>query len=127
MSHDIKTLATFFDEQYTAHVGTRYPFNNGKDAKILKDLRGIYSDEQLHAFMVAFFQVDDDFIRDSGYSLGAFRGCLTKVIKFLSTPKSSDKYGHSPACATHAECIQRVIREGREVKAAAMLPLRSVK
>lgn len=85
--------------QYQEHVGTRYPFNGGKDAKILKELREIYSDEDLQIFMVAFFEIEDGFIEDSGYGLGVFRGCLPKVIQFVQRQQqpASGRRGRAPA------------------------------
>lgn len=115
----------FFDEQFSAHVGVRYPFNNGKDAAIIKGLREIYSDEQIQIYMAAFFALEDDFVEQSGYGLGVFRGCLPKVIAHVNKGQRADKYGHVPPCARVDECIRRALREGREEQT---LPgLRSVK
>lgn len=89
-----KDLVRFWCDRYLQHVGIAYPFNGGKDGKLLKDLRGIYSDDQLRTFMAAFFEIEDDFIQNSGYSLGVFRGCLPKVIAYVGrgqrreTPKN---------------------------------------
>jgi hypothetical protein len=80
--HPIKELLTFFDELYTDRVGARYPFNGGKDAKIVQLLREVYSDEDIRTYMTAFFEIQDEFIQQSGYGLGVFRGCLPKVITF---------------------------------------------
>lgn len=76
-------LIQFWCDTYERHVGTKYPFMGGKDGKAIKDLRAIYSDDQLRTFMAAFFEIDDEFIQQSGYSLGVFRGCLPKVITYL--------------------------------------------
>lgn len=79
----IKELLTFWDGLYTQHVGARYPFNAGRDSKWIKEWRAVYSDDELKTFMSAFFEIKDDFIQNSGYSLGVFRGCLPKVIQFV--------------------------------------------
>ena len=113
-ANPIKDLAVFFDAKYAEHVGTRYPFNNGKDAKILKDLREIYSDEDLRGYMTAFFEVDDEFIQESGYGLGVFRGCLPKVIAHVQKSKpKADMHGHLPPCRTRAECFAKVLRDAK--------------
>lgn len=77
-------LIRFWCDRYKEHVGFAYPFAAGKDGKAIKDLRGMYSDDQLRTFMAAFFEIEDDFIQNSGYSLGVFRGCLPKVITFVA-------------------------------------------
>lgn len=79
-----KHLLTFWDEQYKAKVGARYPVNGGKDGKLLKDLRAIYSDEDITRFMSAFFEMEDPFFAEAGWSLGAFRSCLPKVIAWVN-------------------------------------------
>ena len=113
-ANPIKDLATVFDNLFLAHVGVRYPFNNGKDAKILKDLREMYSDEQLHQFMAAFFVIEDEFIQGSGFSLGCFRGCLPKVIASVAKKSKPDIRGHFPACRTNTECLALVLEDGRK-------------
>lgn len=115
----IKELATFFDVQYQAHVGAHYPFNNGKDAKLLKELRAVYSDEDIKMYMSAFFEMDDDFIQNSGYGLGVFRGCLPKVIQSVKRSQRPDIRGHSPACKTNAECLARIFSDAKKEREAS--------
>jgi len=79
-----KSLLTIFDTLYQSKTGARYPVNPGKDGALLKGLRAIYSDEDIARYMQAFFAIEDDFIAQSGYSIGAFRGCLPKVIAFAN-------------------------------------------
>jgi hypothetical protein len=81
--HPIRELMAFFDLLYESQAGMRYPFNGGRDAKVFKELRETYSDEQIRAFIGAFFEIQDDFIEQSGYSVAVFRGCLPKVIAFI--------------------------------------------
>jgi hypothetical protein len=79
-----RALLSIFDALYTNKVGARYPVNGGKDGKLLKDLRAIYSDEDIARYMQAFFDIEDPFIEQSGYSIGCFRGCLPKVIAWAN-------------------------------------------
>lgn len=90
-AHPIRDLLSFWDSCYQRHVGARYPFNGGRDSKLVKDLREIYPDDQIRTFMAAFFEMDDDFIVNSGHSLAVFRGCLPKVIAFLHKPRLSSQ------------------------------------
>jgi hypothetical protein len=76
-------LIRFWCDEYERHAGAKYPFAGGKDGKTIKDLRAIYSDDDLRTFIAAFFEMDDEFICNSGHSLGVFRGCLPKVIQFV--------------------------------------------
>lgn len=82
-AHPIRDLLSFWDGCYSRHAGMRYPFNGGRDSKLVKDLRDIYSDDQLRTFIATFFEMDDPFIEQSGHSLAVFRGCLPKVIAYL--------------------------------------------
>jgi len=79
--HVIKDLLTTFDVHYKRKLGVRYPVNGGKDSKLVKDLLGLYSQVELESFISAYFLMEDPFFRETGYSLGCFRGCLPKVIR----------------------------------------------
>lgn len=77
-------LLSYFDHLYRDKVGAKYPTNGGKDGKLIKGLTDIYSAEDIERYMRAFFEIDDDFIQQSGYSIGCFRGCLPKIIAFAN-------------------------------------------
>jgi hypothetical protein len=79
-----RELLTHFDGLYQSKVGAKYPVNGGKDGKLLKDLRAIYSDADITRFMDAFFKMDDPFFAEAGWSLGCFRSCLPKVIAYVN-------------------------------------------
>jgi hypothetical protein len=76
-------LVQFWCSLYEHTTGEKYPFNGGRDGKILKDLRELYGDDKLRTLMSAFFEMADPFVEDTGHSLPLFRGCLTKVIAYL--------------------------------------------
>lgn len=76
-------IIRFWCDTYQREVGAKYPFNGGKDGKTVKWLREMYSDDEIRTYMSAFFELDDDFVRDNGHSLPLFRGCLPKVINFV--------------------------------------------
>lgn len=80
----------FWDGLYFKAMDTRYPFNSGRDSKWIKEWLAVYSDNELRAFMAAFFEIEDDFIQNSGYGLGVFRGCLPKVIQFVKRGQKRD-------------------------------------
>lgn len=107
-----KELLTAWDRLYTAKVGARYPVNGGKDGALLKGLRAIYSDEDIARFMTAFFQMEDPFFEQTGWSLGCFRSALPKVIASANRkprvverePQHWQWCDHAPKCATHDDC-----------------------
>jgi hypothetical protein len=117
--HAIRDLMAFWEGLYTQHVGARYPFNAGRDSKWIKEWRAVYSDDDIRSFMSAFFELDDDFIQNSGYGLGVFRGCLPKVIQSVKRSQRPDMRGHSPACKTNAECLSRVFADAKKEREAS--------
>lgn len=114
MPNPIKDLASHFDGLYqAAHEGVRYPFHGGKDARILKELREIYSDGDLRRYMAVFFASDDEFIQSSGYSLGVFRGCLAKVIaeaqRLAKRAPRDWACPHMERCGNRQMCAHKVM------------------
>jgi len=112
-------LIRFWCDEYERRVGAKYPFQGGKDGKTVKWLLELYSDEDVRSFMSAFFEMDDDFIQNSGYGLGVFRGCLPKVIQSVKRSQRPDMRGHSPACKTNAECLSRVFADAKKEREAS--------
>lgn len=107
-----KHLLTIFDQLYLAKVGSRYPVNGGKDGKLLKGLREIYSDDDIERYMRAFFEIDDEFIEQSGYGIGAFRGCLPKVIAFANRkPRAVVAWTcpHVTRCSNREQCANATV------------------
>jgi hypothetical protein len=86
-AHPIRDLLGHFDTLHKDATGKRYLVNGAKDSKIVKDLREVYSDDEIRELMTAFFAIEDDFIATAGYSIGIFRACLPKVLKFAQRPK----------------------------------------
>jgi hypothetical protein len=76
-------LIRFWCDTYEAHAGAKYPFSGGKDGATIKWLLSLYTIDDVKSYMVAFFEIEDEFIEQSGYSLGVFRGCLPKIIQFV--------------------------------------------
>lgn len=109
MAHAIKALLSHYDAAFHQKFGFRYPINRGKDAALAKRLLGLYTPEQLQAWIDHFFEMDDAFIQQSGYSFGVFSACLGKVI-VMSTDQREKKRRQG------STWIQRVMkdREPRE-------------
>jgi hypothetical protein len=79
MAHAIKALLSHYDEAYRLHFGARYPVT-ATDAALAKRLLGLYSGEQLQKWIDLFFDTDDPWIKNTGYSFGVFSACLSQVI-----------------------------------------------
>lgn len=76
-------LVRFWCDTFQQHVGAKYPFQGAKDGATLKRLRGIYADDELRTYMATFFEMDDPFFEQGGFSLGIFSACLPKVLLHL--------------------------------------------
>lgn len=86
-------IVAFWCDRFEHRVGERYPFASGKDGATIKRLRGIYDDDKVRTLIAAFFEMDDPFFEQAGYSLGCFASCLPKVLMHLkkqAEPKASD-------------------------------------
>jgi len=79
MAHAIKALLTRHDGNYQRKFGVRYPVTT-KDCALAKRLLALYSAEQLAGWDDRFFEMDDAFIKQSGYGFSVFSACLPKVI-----------------------------------------------
>ena len=110
--HAIKALLSFWDERYTQHTnGTKYPFNGGKDAKLMHDLRALYTDDELRRFIVAFFEMRDEFFEHAGHSIGAFRACLPKVIRYVEQQRARAVTREPWVCRHVDPCSHRAMCE----------------
>ncbi len=119
VAHPIRDVLAYFDVTYQQYVGTRYPINRGKDSKLVKDLLAIYSEPQLRTFIAAFFEMDDPFIVDSGYSIGVFRGCLPKVIAAVNRATKRTQQGPSVWNCQHVEqCAHRMMCQVKDANPA---------
>jgi hypothetical protein len=77
-------LMAIWCQLYLGKVKAKYPVSGPRDGRILKDLRGVYSETEIEAYMQAFFAMDDPFFETAGWSLTCFRGCLPKVVAFTT-------------------------------------------
>ena len=80
MAHAIKHLLAYYDFRYQKRFGVKAPIVGAKDAALAKRLLGTYTQAQLEGWVDRFFQSDDQFIQQSGYTFGVFSSCIGKVI-----------------------------------------------
>jgi hypothetical protein len=107
MAHAIKSLLTYFDAAFEQKVGVRYPISPAKDTAIAKRLLGLYTADQLQGWIDAFFDTDDPFIQQSGYSFGVFSACLSKVIVMSANLREQKRNQGN-------QWIQSIMRERQE-------------
>lgn len=81
----VKNLIDHYHNRFVAMFADKPVIDGGKDGQILKRLLNTYSEEKLRELIDAFFDSDDPFIRDSGYSIGTFK---SQVNKLLTQPKA---------------------------------------
>ena len=113
-------LVRFWCDEYERRVGVKYPFQGGKDGKTIKWLLEFYSADDIKVYIAAFFELEDDFIENSGYSLGVFRGCLPKVIQAVTRAKpKADRRGHFPPCRSWKECDERAFADAKRAREAS--------
>jgi hypothetical protein len=112
-------LIRFWCDEYERRVGAKYPFQGGKDGKTVKWLLELYSYDDACNFMASFFEMDDDFIQNSGYGLGVFRGCLPKVIQQVKRGQRPDRNGHVPQCATITDCNRKLFADAKKAREAS--------
>lgn len=80
MATTIKALLSHYDAAFTRKFGSAAPIIGAKDAALAKRLLARYTLEQLEGWVDRFFEIDDAFIRQSGYTFGVFSSCIGKLI-----------------------------------------------
>jgi hypothetical protein len=107
MAHAIKALLTHYDAAFRKRFNEKYPVT-AKDAALAKRLLGIYELEQLTEWVDKFFELDDAWIKQTGYSFGVFSACLPKVIarsvpKEPKAPWTEEQIDHACAIQTQRQ------------------------
>lgn len=91
MAQPTRELLTHFDGLHLQRLGERAVIQGGKDAKLLASLSASHGPERVKELMTLFFQCDDDFVLNAGYTVGVFISQAGKLIARdrLSKPKPS--------------------------------------
>lgn len=76
----VHQLISEYDRLFRLKFGFPAPIVRGKDHKLAKQLLERYELRQLVDWLVRFFEIDDAFVRQSGYTFGVFVACLGKII-----------------------------------------------
>jgi hypothetical protein len=86
-SHPIKICLTYFDIQHRNKFkdpDTGAPIaatiHGAKDAPIMKRLIDTHGEDRVRGFIDQFFQIDDDWTRKTGYTVGVFSARVPGLI-----------------------------------------------
>lgn len=75
----IKEIMAYFYNQYHQAFGTKYVANFGKDGCIFKDILAVLEPAQVKELIDVFFASEDEFIKSTGYTVGAFKSQINKL------------------------------------------------
>jgi hypothetical protein len=95
-----------FAEEFEVLAGQKPEFDRGKDAKTAKDLIDRHGVETVLACVDEMFRSKDPWIRQSGYTVGAFKSCFNKLMLAVQkrAPGRSPPRGLSPVCPHEPRC-----------------------
>lgn len=91
-NNGVRPLLSHYAERFKATVGVDPDISWGKDGKILKGLLAARGEEAVRDLLDRFFSSPDQFIRQSGYSIGAFKTCLNKLLATGPGRAGGDEY-----------------------------------
>lgn len=74
------TVMDYYYELFVDRFGVKPFINGGKDGALLKKVVSTYGDEKTRGLLADFFASEDRFIRESGYSIGAFVSQVNKLV-----------------------------------------------
>lgn len=71
-------IVQYFDAAFKEKTGKKYHWT-GKDFKLIKLLLDDITIDELLGYCKTFFEVEDDFVKQAGFSVGVFHGCINKL------------------------------------------------
>lgn len=82
LSSDTHTFLKIFGNLWSQGVGGGeiYPCNFGKEGKLVKDLLRMYPLSRLRELAEIFFVREDDWLKNTGYTIGVFKTQIPKLI-----------------------------------------------
>lgn len=78
---DIKKFIDYFYDKHLKETGEKYYVKGGRDGESVKRMLGTYSLEKLQRFVDVYFWMEDEWIKEKGYSIGKFESNIEKIIK----------------------------------------------
>lgn len=80
-----------YHDAFFAKFGEKPLIRGGKDGKLLKEIVGLYGIEKTKNLLREFFDSEDEFIQQTGYTIGVFYGQVNKLLIVLSGKKPVQK------------------------------------
>ena len=91
-----QAIVDYYFQKFEEKFGSKPLFEGGKDGKIVKDLVQSFGAEKVRILLDLFFASQDSFIVNSGYTVGAFKSQVNKLL----TTGGQKIQGASPAMPT---------------------------
>lgn len=76
----VKVIIDYYHGKFVGKFGEKPVISGKKDGAIIKGLLGTYGQEKLKGLIDLFFESTDQFIVDSGYTVGVFASQVNKLI-----------------------------------------------
>ncbi len=90
---DIKKFIDHYHNTFLERFNEKPMIDGGKDGKIIKSLLGTYEIDLLKELLDKFFNSPDEFILQSGYTIGVFKSQINKLIAGLKVdPKTASRF-----------------------------------
>lgn len=85
----VKIAIDYYYQKFRAKFGEKPVIDGGKDGALMKKLVETFGETRLKELIDLFFEIDDEFIRNSGYTIGVFKSQINKLITHQAAKKNS--------------------------------------
>jgi hypothetical protein len=92
-ANGVRPVLDFYAELFEAKIGQPPDISWAKDGAIIKALLASRSEGDLRDLLRRFFESPDPFIRQSGYTIGAFKSQLNKLLVAKAKPGAAGYLG----------------------------------
>jgi len=82
---NVRSFILEWNESFSKKFNQTYMPNWAKEGKLTKDMLRVHGIDKLRELRKAFFSSQDSFIKNSDYSIGAFKANLNRIIVELAT------------------------------------------
>lgn len=121
MKHSAPTrqLLAAFDALHVQHLGVRAVIRGGKDAKLLADFWRTHGD-LVEVLMGDFFEMDDEFVQQAGYSVGVFISQASKLIaRRMKKQQAAREYWHDECARLHGGRCEKALHHWTKMRTPA--------
>ena len=97
----VPEIIRYYHSKFVEKFKEKPTIDGGKDGKLIKGLLGTYGTERLKGLIDKFFDSDDVFIKQSGYTIGVLKTVINRLIT------NKDLKNHSKATEAVIRAAQR--------------------